>query len=114
MATDDPSWCRTHLLPRAGRYRTVHIVSADDDNDIAFEAGVDLAAMSLCRHTILSYGTYSFWAGFLANGTRVVPSTVLRGKRRRGGKIEELPPFALTDVGLSYRSDEERRREMFL
>ena len=29
--------------------------------------------MSLCNHTILTYGTFSHWAGFLAGGSRVLP-----------------------------------------
>jgi hypothetical protein len=32
--------------------------------------GVDLATLSQCNHTILSYGTFSFWAGFLSGGLR--------------------------------------------
>ena len=38
--------------------------------------GLDLALLASCNHTITSYGTYSFWASFLAgNGTgkRIIP-----------------------------------------
>ena len=38
-----------------------------------FSIGHDLAVMSLCNHTILTYGTFSHWAGFLAGGSRVLP-----------------------------------------
>ena len=38
--------------------------------------GLDLALLSLCNHTITSYGSYSFWASFLAGeglGRRIIP-----------------------------------------
>ena len=40
---------------------------------LLFSIGHDLAVMSLCNHTILTYGTFSHWAGFLAGGSRVLP-----------------------------------------
>ena len=33
-------------------------------------AGYDLSLLAACNHTIQSYGSYSFWAGFLAGGGR--------------------------------------------
>ena len=38
--------------------------------------GLDLALLASCNHTITSYGTFSFWASFLAgngSGKRVIP-----------------------------------------
>ncbi len=38
--------------------------------------GMDLALLAACNHTILTYGTFGFWAGFLAgggNGIRILP-----------------------------------------
>ena len=35
--------------------------------------GHDLAVMSLSNHTILSRGTFSYWSGFLAGGSTVLP-----------------------------------------
>ena len=40
---------------------------------LPFSIGHDLAVMSLCNHTILTYGTFSHWMGFLAGGSRVLP-----------------------------------------
>ena len=45
--------------------------SLSSDVDIA--AGYDLALLSLCNHTILSYGTFSYWAGVLAGGDIFTP-----------------------------------------
>ena len=36
--------------------------------DVDLAAGYDLSLLSLCNHTILSYGTFSYWAGVLAGG----------------------------------------------
>jgi hypothetical protein len=39
-----------------------------------FSIGHDLAVMSLCNHTIISHGTFSFWIGFLAGGKVISPN----------------------------------------
>ena len=38
-----------------------------------YSIGHDLALMSLCNHTIVSHGTFSFWAGYLAGGYVIRP-----------------------------------------
>ena len=45
--------------------------SLPGDGDLV--AGYDLALLSQCNHTILSYGTYSYWAGLLAGGSTFTP-----------------------------------------
>ena len=35
-------------------------------NEKQTAAGLDLALLASCNHTITSYGSYSFWASFLA------------------------------------------------
>jgi galactoside 2-L-fucosyltransferase 1/2 len=47
-----------------------------DENwrSIFCSVGHDLAVMSLCNHTIISHGTFSFWAGFLAGGSVISPN----------------------------------------
>ena len=42
-----------------------------EDNEIS--VGVDMATLSKCNFTILSYGTYSFWSGFLSGGPKILP-----------------------------------------
>ena len=53
-----------------------------DDNPIfsalpKLAAALDLSLLSHCNHTIISHGTYSYWAGFLSGkgrGKRILPN----------------------------------------
>ena len=60
-------------------------------------AALDLSLLSQCNHTIMSHGTYSFWAGFLAGqgkGLRILPPFF--DKYRTGGQTSShfnVPPF---------------------
>ncbi len=53
--------------------------------------GTDLAVLSLCNHTILSHGSFSYFAGALNGGIKVVPEH-FAAFRRPGGQddYEEL------------------------
>ena len=66
-------------------YKKVQFIVASDDIPWAkrnignisvsyspnFNAEEDLALLASCNHTIISSGTYSWWAGWLANGTTI-------------------------------------------
>ena len=71
--SDDISWGREKLQKRV-RDKDLYIAGSLQDEEMAsnpwLAAGIDLALLSACNHTITSYGTYSFWAGFLAGGGR--------------------------------------------
>jgi galactoside 2-L-fucosyltransferase 1/2 len=58
VATTERAWCEGNLLPLPG----VSMLPPGGS------AAVDLAALSLCDHTIMSIGTYGMWAGWLAGG----------------------------------------------
>ena len=61
---DDPSWASSHLLPRSGSlFATLHASPSTGDPSDPGSVGADLALLAACNHTILSYGTFSFWAG---------------------------------------------------
>ncbi|KAG8179532.1 hypothetical protein JTE90_025759 [Oedothorax gibbosus] len=55
--SDDRSWCRQNLA-RHG------ILTAPDSPSAAH----DLSLLAECNHTIMTYGTYGFWGGFLSGG----------------------------------------------
>ncbi|XP_046364536.1 galactoside alpha-(1,2)-fucosyltransferase 1-like [Haliotis rufescens] len=56
IATDDKDWCRTHL---AGP----DMVLMYNDNP-----HMDLVAMSMCDHVIMTVGTFGWWAAWLVGG----------------------------------------------
>nr|XP_042898554.1 galactoside alpha-(1,2)-fucosyltransferase 2 [Parasteatoda tepidariorum] len=55
--SDDRDWCRKNLTD-------LGIVTTPDSPS----AGHDLALLTECNHTIMSYGTYGFWGGYLGGG----------------------------------------------
>ena len=74
--------------------------------------GIDLAMLSKCNHTILSYGTFSFWAGFLCKGKRIIPSMIIN--QTENPLKHSLHPFTMTDEGLTYESNAHKMDRMKL
>ncbi|KAK7114365.1 galactoside 2-alpha-L-fucosyltransferase Sec1-like [Littorina saxatilis] len=56
VVSQDPAWCKKHLTMDG-----VVIVPPS-------EASVHLSLLTLCDHTIVSLGSYGWWAGYLAGG----------------------------------------------
>ena len=68
--------------------------------------------LSKCNHTILSYGTFSFWAGFLCKGKRIIPSMIIN---QMEDPLEHgLHAFTMTDEGLTYESNAHKMDRMKL
>ena len=59
VVSNDQQWCHQN------------IVGADVRYSPAEEAIIDFAIMTLCDHTIITAGTFGWWAGWLAGGTVV-------------------------------------------
>ncbi|GIY29901.1 galactoside alpha-(1,2)-fucosyltransferase 1 [Caerostris darwini] len=55
--SDDREWCRTNLSEFG-------ILTTPDSPGPA----EDLALLAECNHTIMTYGTYGFWGGYLSGG----------------------------------------------
>ncbi|KAH3835789.1 hypothetical protein DPMN_109153 [Dreissena polymorpha] len=59
---------------RAERYSQFQLAS--NNWKVAFLEGnsdaVDMAVLSLCDHTIVSTGTFGWWAAWLAGGTTII------------------------------------------
>eukprot|EP00090_Calanus_glacialis_P012604 TRINITY_DN21200_c0_g1_i1.p1 TRINITY_DN21200_c0_g1~~TRINITY_DN21200_c0_g1_i1.p1 ORF type:complete len:445 (+),score=115.38 TRINITY_DN21200_c0_g1_i1:200-1336(+) len=82
--SDDIKWGREKLKKRV-KSKDFYIAGSLQNQELAanpmLAAGLDLAVLSACNHTITSYGTYSFWAGFLAGGgegKRIIPPFFLK------------------------------------
>ncbi|KAK6168941.1 hypothetical protein SNE40_020091 [Patella caerulea] len=65
VCSDDIAWCENNI----------------GTDDAVFIRGntpeVDLAILASLNHTITSFGTFTFWAAWLANGTTVYPKTIV-------------------------------------
>ena len=71
VASDDVAWARANILGEDVAM-AVDLVPAGQLADRA--AALDMATLSLCNHTIISYGTFSFIAAFMAGGDIVAPT----------------------------------------
>ena len=71
VCSDDVAWCRENIVGDDVVYSTGR------------DPGTDMAILALCNDTIMSTGSFSWWAAWLANGTTVyyddwpAPSSVL-------------------------------------
>ncbi|CAF3110249.1 unnamed protein product [Rotaria socialis] len=58
VASDDKRYCRKLFRNRANIFLAPR----------SFDEGDDLIALSLCQHSIITGGTFGWWAGYLASG----------------------------------------------
>ena len=65
VASDDLDWCRREL-------RAPDVVLAGDG--VQTQPGGDLALLAACNHSVLTHGTFGFWAAYLAGGEVVKPT----------------------------------------
>ncbi|XP_064458562.1 galactoside alpha-(1,2)-fucosyltransferase 2-like isoform X1 [Ornithodoros turicata] len=61
VASDGMSWCKENINNSLG---DVYFVGHGDP----YKPGHDLALLAHCNHTIMTFGTFGFWAGYLAGG----------------------------------------------
>jgi len=66
VCSDDVEWCHDNLPAAADIGSNVNIVFSENQSP-----NVDLAILALCNHTIMSVGSFGWWAAWLANGTTV-------------------------------------------
>jgi galactoside 2-L-fucosyltransferase 1/2 len=61
MATDDKEWCRNYFPYQSlGKFPLVHTVRDAD--------ALDMAILGSCNHTIITVGSFGWWAAWLAGG----------------------------------------------
>ena len=58
VASDDKPYCKSLFRRRSNVFVTPK----------SFAGGDDMAALTLCEHSIITGGTFGWWAAFLANG----------------------------------------------
>ena len=63
QVSDDMHWVRNVFYPRTKHQFNVFLAGTGDPES-RHAIGVDLALMARSNHTILSYGTYSFWYAY--------------------------------------------------
>ena len=81
VCTDDLIWSKEYL--------------ADDDVMFSSETDpiIDLAILSQCDHTIMSVGSFSWWAAWLANGTTIYYKSWPRQHSRLDYMVEKKQYF---------------------
>ena len=93
--SDDKEWAKKHLA------KDKDIVFSWSSSNKVLATGEDLALLSLCTHTIMTRGTYSFWASKLANGTYIRPcmleNTATEGEKDNKRQSGKPWPFKLLD-----------------
>ena len=79
MASNDQPWAKANL----------------GNDSITFsdfrEGEIDMALMASCNHSIISSGTFSWWSGWLANGTVIY--------------YENYPPMGSKMYGMYSKDD---------
>jgi len=66
VCSDYIHWCHDNLPAAAGIGANVNIVFSENRSP-----EVDLAILAQCNHTIMSVGSFGWWAAWLANGTTI-------------------------------------------
>lgn len=66
FVSDDMKWAKEKIGQKKGGQKNVFYLGSDND-------ALDLALLAACNHTIQSYGSFTYFAGFLANGVKIIP-----------------------------------------
>jgi len=64
VLSDDQAWCRIHI-------NATYIVYSSGHSPI-----VDMAIAALCDHTIITVGTYGWWAAWFTNGITITQHNI--------------------------------------
>ena len=104
VVTDDPLQVQEKLMPRVRKKFYVKQAGTGHVNN-RISIGLDLAMMSRCNYTILSYGTFSFWSGFLGGGPKILPVHYHFGHTswKNGSPEHHQDPFVLTDIKMPFK-----------
>jgi galactoside 2-L-fucosyltransferase 1/2 len=84
VASDEKSYCRNLFRNRSNIFITPD----------SFSAGDDLITLSLCKHSIVTGGTFGWWSAFLTNGRVMHDKIFPSGCQKRE---HYYPPWFLID-----------------
>ena len=110
VMTDDPYRVQNDLMPRVRKKFYIKQAGTGHVNN-RLSVGLDLAMMSRCNYTILSYGTFSFWAGFLSGGPKILPVHYYHGHTvwENGKPLYQQEPFLLTDIAMPHDDSKKKK-----
>ncbi|CAF1378067.1 unnamed protein product [Didymodactylos carnosus] len=85
MVSDDKDWCVRHFGDRTDVIVTPR----------TYFHGHDIAVLALCEHSIVTAGTYGWWAGFLAGGDVIHDVTYPVSWQQGCSRLNYFPPWFL-------------------
>lgn len=97
IVSDDWQWVKSNLIPRVKRFNAY--LGGTGVTNYTDDLATDLGILARCNHTVLSYGTFSFWGGFLSGGKRILPYMIFNEKIKDLDK-DLNSPFMLPDQGI--------------
>ncbi|XP_040565973.1 uncharacterized protein [Lepeophtheirus salmonis] len=107
IVSDEMNWVYDNLMPRKG---SAFLYPAGHGHvNCRTAISIDLALMAACDHSILSYGTFSFWSGWLAGGHRILPNSVFRVSPIEEPFEDMINSFRLPDYGTIGLSKKEKQ-----
>ena len=103
VISDNPLYVQKVYVSRMKNAFSVYQMGSGHVNN-RVSVGLDMAIMSRCNYTVLSYGTYSLWSGFLSGGPKILPFHMNQQKILWDGNqpkpLKFQRPFMLTDAGI--------------
>ena len=95
VSSNDIPWCQKHVKLSMFNSTDVNITFSVKHN-----AGQDLALLASCDHAVMTTGTFSWWAAWLANGTTVYYANFPRRGSRLSGRIRSNDFYHPDWIGL--------------
>ena len=101
VVTDNPLFIQKFYMPRLKKAFNVYQIGSGHVNN-RISVGLDMAILSRCNVTMLSYGTYSFWGGFLSGGPKILPFHMSSPYIKWNGTqpLRHQDSFTLPDAGI--------------
>ena len=82
--SDDIQWGKERIATKKAGSKNLFFIG--DPTDV--KGQYDLAILANCNHTIQSQGSYTYFAGFLANGLKFIPENFAEYRLSDQNKLE--------------------------